>query len=46
LNLQNSPDLYLEYVNSLADNLGSKLGGGKIDMFTFNYVANSGGITE
>ena len=44
--IANRPDLYLEYANSLADNLGSKLGGGKIDMFTFNYVANSGGTTE
>lgn len=44
--IANRPDLYLEYVNSLADNLGSKLGAGKIDMFTFNYVANSGGTTE
>ena len=40
------PELYLEYANSLASELGSKLGGGKIDMFTFNYVANSGGSTE
>ncbi|KFF21496.1 hypothetical protein IW22_05910 [Chryseobacterium sp. JM1] len=44
--IANRPDLYLEYANSLADNLGSKLGAGKIDMFTFNYVANSGGTTE
>lgn len=40
------PGLYLEYVNSLAYNLGTKLGAGKIDMFTFNYVANSGGSTQ
>lgn len=44
--IANRPDLYLEYANSLADNLGSKLGAGKIDMFTFNYVAKSGGTTE
>jgi RHS repeat-associated protein len=44
--IANRPGLYLEYVNSLAGDLGSKLGASKIDMFTFNYVANSGGGTE
>jgi len=40
------PDLYLEYVNTLSDALQTKLGGGKIDMFTFEYVAGHGGSTE
>lgn len=44
--IANRPDLYLEYANGLANNLGSKLGAGKIDMFTFDYVAKSGGTTE
>jgi RHS repeat-associated protein len=39
------PGLYLEYANSLAGNLNNKFGGNKIDMFTFDYVANSGGTT-
>lgn len=40
------PDLYLEYVNNLSDALQTKLGGGKVDMFTFEYVAGHGGSTE
>ena len=44
--ISNRPELYLEYVNSLANQLGGKLGAGRIDMFTFNYVANSGGNTQ
>lgn len=41
------PELYKEYAKHLADVLGKRLNfGGKVDMFTFNYVADAGGNTQ
>jgi hypothetical protein len=45
--IKNRPWLYQNYTQGLASALGDKLGfKGKVDMFTFNYVANSQGNTE
>ena len=45
--IKNRPDLYLQYVQQLQDDMGSRLGfKGKVDMFTFDYVAKSKGGTE
>ena len=44
--IENRPDLYLQYVQQLQDEMGSRLGfKGEIDMFTFDYVAKSKGTT-
>lgn len=41
------PGLYMSYVNNLASVLGNVLGHKSgVDLFTFNYVAESGGNTE
>ncbi|NMH28497.1 DUF6443 domain-containing protein [Flavobacterium silvaticum] len=40
--IANRPELYLEYANGLVN----MLGGFQKDMFTFEYVAKSGGTTE
>jgi RHS repeat-associated protein len=40
--IANRPELYLEYVKDLV----STLGGSNVDMFAFDYIANSGGTTE
>lgn len=41
------PELYKQYVGQLAQALGGRLGfEGKVDMFTFNYVADSKGSTQ
>ena len=39
--IANRPELYLQYVNDLVGTLG----GSNVDLFTFEYVANSGGST-
>jgi hypothetical protein len=39
--IRNRPELYLKYVNQLA-NVLSASGHGKIDMFAFSYIAKSG----
>lgn len=45
--IANRPELYKKYAQNLAQVLGDRLGfKGNIDMFTFNYVADSKGSTE
>lgn len=45
--IKNRPELYKQYVAQLADVLGQRLNfKGKIDWFTFDYVADSRGSTE
>ena len=45
--IMNRPGLYLQYVQQLKEELGTRLGyKGKIDTYTFDYVAKSGGNTE
>jgi len=41
--IANRPELYLQYVNDLVGTLG---GDANADLFTFEYVAGSGGTTE
>jgi hypothetical protein len=44
--ISNRPELYRNYTSQLAGALGARFGyKGKIDMFTFDYVAGSGGNT-
>jgi len=41
------PELYLKYVNALKNSLSNNVGfNGNVDLFTFNYIADSGGSTE
>jgi hypothetical protein len=45
--IMNRPGLYLQYVQQLKEELGTRLGyNRKIDTYTFDYVAKSGGNTE
>lgn len=45
--IKNRPDLYLQYVQQLQSDIGSRLGfNGSLDLFTFNFIANSKGSTE
>lgn len=45
--ISNRPELYLQYVNQLKDDLGSRLGfKGQIDTYTFDYIAKTKGSTE
>jgi hypothetical protein len=45
--ISNRPELYRAYTQDLAKSLGARLGfEGSIDMFTFNYVADSKGSTQ
>ncbi|WP_205509895.1 RHS repeat domain-containing protein [Longitalea arenae] len=45
--IANRPELYKSYTQHLAKALGGRLGfEGNIDMFTFNYVADSKGSTQ
>jgi RHS repeat-associated protein len=45
--IANRPLLYKEYANRLAEALGSRLNySSKLDMFTFNYIADTKGSTE
>ncbi len=41
--IANRPELYLQYVNDLVGTLG---GNSYTDLFTFDYVAGSGGSTD
>jgi RHS repeat-associated protein len=45
--IANRPELYKQYVGQLEEALGGRLGfKGNVDMFTFNYVADSKGSTQ
>jgi RHS repeat-associated protein len=45
--IANRPELYKQYVSQLEGALGGRLGfKGNMDMFTFNYVADSKGSTQ
>jgi RHS repeat-associated protein len=45
--IKNRPELYLKYVQQLQEEMGSRLGfKNKLDLFTFDYIAQSKGGTE
>lgn len=45
--IANRPELYLQYVQQLQEEMGSRLGNkGKVDLYTFDYIAKSKGSTE